>query len=436
MSVKTLALLGGEPVRTHPFPVRHTIREEEKKAVLEVLDSGNLSAFFGSPGDLFLGGPKVLELEAKWARRYGFKHAISVNSWTSGLMTAVGAAGIGPGDEVICTPYTMSASATSILFYGGIPIFADVEPRSYCLDPHGVENAVTPRTRAIMVVHLFGHPANMDALLRIAAKHRLKVIEDAAHAPGATYHGRQVGALGDLGGFSLNYHKHIHTGEGGILVTQHDELAQRCQLIRNHGENIVESMGVKDIGNLIGANYRLTEIQAAIGTVQLDRLDSYLAHRNRLAAFLGERLAKIPGLTPPQIEPGCTHSFYVYAARYDEEIVGVPRSAFVEAVARELPPAPSWEQLPFAEGYVKPLYLSPVYQRKIAIGSDGFPFNYHRDVEYNYAKGLCPVVERLYEKELLICPLVREPLEEQDLMDFVNAVEKVIENSGELKRRR
>lgn len=348
-------------------------------------------------------------------------------------MTAVGAVGVEPGDEVICAPYSMSATSTAILFYGGIPVFADIDPVTFNIDPKSIEKKISPRTKAIMLVHLFGHPAAMDEIMAIAKKYNLKVIEDAAHAPAVRYKGKYVGAIGDVGGFSFNYHKHIHTGEGGLIVTQDPEIAQRCQLIRNHGENLIESMNVSDISNCIGSNYRLTEIQAAIGLVQMDLIEGYVAHRNKLAKYASSKISKLPGITPPSIQEGCEHAFYVYAMKYDENILGVPRKKFVEAVMKELPPAQIWEQTPFVEAYIRPLYLNPIYQKKTAIGKKGFPFSMNPSVNYEYHKGLCPVVERMWEKELFHCPLIREAVNESDVDDVVNALEKVVENIDELR---
>lgn len=428
-----LALFGGEPVRRKPFASRQTITEAEKKAASEVLDSGCLSGFFGGPGPGFLGGAKVREFERRWAEAFDYEHAISVNSWTSGLMASVGALGLGPGDEVVCSPFTMSASATCALFYGAIPVFADIDPESFCLDPASVERAVTARTKSIIVVHLFGAPADMDGILAVAKKYNLKVIEDAAQAPGARYAGRHVGAIGDIGGFSLNYHKHIHTGEGGMIVTDDDDLAQRCQLIRNHGENLIEHHGLEDIGNVIGGNFRLTELQAAIGIVQLERLEEIVAHRQRLAAHLSRRLAGIPGITPPTAPNHATHAFYVYPIKYNSSLIGVPRRRFIEAVAAELPEAATSDDIALSGGYVRPLYLNPIYQRRVAIGSNGFPFNINPNVRYSYDKGLCPVAEHMYETECMISFLVRDPLSEKDMDDFADAIEKVVENIDALR---
>ena len=432
VNMKHLAINGGSPVRTVPFTKRRTMGDAEKQAVFEVMDSDELSSFFGSPGDKWLGGPKVKEFERKWANQYGFKHAISVNSWTTGLMTAVGAAGVEPGDEVIVSPYTMSASATAILFYGGIPVFADVDPDTFNLTAATIEPCITPRTKAIMLVHLFGQACDMDPIMALAKRHNLKVIEDAAQAPGVHYKGQPVGAIGDIGGFSLNYHKHIHTGEGGMLVTNDDRIAMRCQMIRNHAENLTEVLGVDDLSNMIGSNYRLTELQAAIGSVQLDRLDAYLTHRRRLARYLDSQLGEVPGLSAAFVVDGAEHAYYVYPIKYDANVTGIARDLFVHAVNAELPVAESAEQVGLVVGYVRPLYLAPLYQKKIALGSKGFPWSMNAGIHYDYGKGLCPVVERLHEHEMLMTTLVREPLSERDVDDLVAGIKKVLRHKDEL----
>ncbi|MBV9988010.1 MAG: DegT/DnrJ/EryC1/StrS family aminotransferase [Chitinophagaceae bacterium] len=426
------AILGGPQVRTAPFPKRRTMGEEEKQAVNKVMDSDVLSAFFGSPGELFLGGPKVKEFENNWARQYGFKHAISVNSWTSGLMIALGSAGVEPGDEVICSCYTMSASASCCFFYGAIPVFADVDPETYCIDPDSFEKLITPRTKAIIVVHLFGGAASMDRIMAIAAKHGIKVIEDAAQSPGILYKGKPLGAIGDIGGFSLNYHKHIHTGEGGMLATNDDEIAQKARMIRNHGENCIETTGVEDFSNFVGGNFRLTELQAAIGIEQLKKLDRYLKIRQELAAYFTEKLSAIPGLDVKQND-NPNNSYYMYPFKYHSEVIGLPRTLFIKAVLAELPAPSDFEDTALAGGYLKPLYLNPIYQKQIAIGKKGFPFTLNAEVKYNYAKGLCPVAERLYEKELLLSPLIREPLALSDVDDIVKAITKVVHNAAEIR---
>jgi dTDP-4-amino-4,6-dideoxygalactose transaminase len=432
-----LAILGGKKVRTRAFSVRTTMGKEEKSAALRVLDADSLSEFVGAPSDYFNGGKEVKAFERLWADAYGFRHAISVNSLTTGLQAALGAIGLEPGDEVICPAYTMSATSTAVLFYGGIPIFADVDPARFTLDPACIEKVISSRTRAIMVVHLFGYPADMDPIMAIAAKRGLKVIEDAAQAPGVHYRTRPVGGIGHIGGFSLNYHKQIHAGEGGLMVTNDDDIARRCQLIRNHGENLTEAEGLADISNTFGSNYRFTELQAAIAAEQFRKLKGILEHRAKLSRYLGSRLRPIPGLKIQELEKGSTHAYYMYPVRFDGKVMGIPRNLFMRAVNAELPAPRYWNTTPFyLEGYVKPLYLNPIYQRKIAMGRKGFPFNYNPGVRYEYPKGLCPVTERLHEKELLLSPLLHEGMGIEDIKDFADAVEKVASNLAELQQSR
>lgn len=427
------AILGGDKVREKPFPRRITMGDEEKKAVQEVMDSDVLSAFFGSPGELFLGGPKIKEFENHWARDFGFKYAISVNSWTSGLMIALGSVGIEPGDEVICSSYTMSASASCCFFYGAIPVFADIDPQNYCIDPKSFEKLITPRTKAIIVVHLFGGPADMDAILAIAKKHGIKVIEDAAQAPGVKYNGKPVGCLGDIGGYSLNYHKHIHTGEGGMLATNDPEIAKIARAIRNHGENTIETESPENFVNYVGGNFRLTELQAAIGIEQLKKLNKYVATRQSLASRFTEGLNKIDGLNANQNDLD-NNAYYLYPFKYDSKVIGLSRNLFVKSVLAELPDPVDFEDTALAGGYLKPLYLNPIYQKQIAIGKKGFPFNFNEGVKYNYSKGICPVAERLYERELVLSPLIREPLELGDVDDILSAINKVISSADQIKK--
>lgn len=431
-----LALLGGQSIRNKSFPAYRYIGAEEKEAVNRVLDSGILSRFLGCWHDDFYGGPEIQALEREWAQYFKVKHAIAVNSCTSGLYCAMGATGIEPGEEVIVSPYTMSASAVAPLVYNAIPIFADVEPAYFCLDPQEVEKKITPRTRAIIIVDIFGLPYDADTLNSIARKHGLLVIEDTAQAPGAIYKGRYAGTLGDLGVFSLNYHKHIHCGEGGIVVTDNDDLADRVRLIRNHAEAVVDDKGITDLRNMIGFNYRMTEIEAAITRCQLKKLDGLIRLRQENCAYLSEKFAEIPALNPAPIREGCTHAYYVHPVKYQEESAGIPRDRFIQAVIAELSPTELRERegVLIGCGYVKPLYLQSLYQKKIAYGSKGCPFGppwYNH--ETNYASGMCPVTERLHEKELFTHELMRPPMTREDLDDVVKAFWKVWENRDQLK---
>jgi perosamine synthetase len=406
------------------LPPYLTIGDEERRRVLEVLDSGTLSGFLGTWSEEFRGGSAVRQLEAEWADYFGIAHAVAVNSATSGLHAAVGAAGIGPGDEVIVSPYTMSASASAPLIWGGVPVFADIDPETFCISADTIRDLITARTRAIIVVDLFGWPADMDPIMDLAAEHDLVVIEDAAQAPGARYRGRFAGTLAHIGVLSLNRHKTIQTGEGGIAVTDDPRLADRLQLIRNHAEAVVGDKGNEDLTNLVGFNFRLCEIEAAIASEQLKKLDGLLAARLEIADRLTATLSELPGLSPPRPGEEIVHGYYEYAVRYDASAFGVERNRFTAALRAEGVPA--------VDGYVKPLYLEPMFQRRIAIGSDGFPFTL-AGPHVSYSRGICPVTERMYDHELFYANVCYRGISEQDVDDVVRGFEKVVEHSDELR---
>lgn len=412
-----LAIHGGTPVRTAPLPPYRTIGAEERAAVLEVLDSGVLSQFVGVWGPDFYGGRRVRDLEAAWSQYFGAGYAVSMNSATSGLFAAVGAARVSPGDEVIVSPYTMSASAVAAIVYGAVPVFADIDPETFCLDPKSVRSRLTSRTRAVIGVDLFGHPAPWDALRAAVAGHDVVLIEDAAQAPGAKLGDRYAGTLADIGVFSLNYHKTIHSGEGGVVVTDRADLAERLQLIRNHGEAVVKAKGHEDLVNLVGFNYRMTEIEAAIAHEQLKKLERLLLPRIEAADYLTRRIAQLPGLRPPVVRPSVRHGYYVYALTLDAEQVGVDRGEFAVALRAE--------GIPVAVGYVEPLYRQPMYQRGVAFGRGGFPFRQPGREAVRYPDGLCPVAERLHERELMYLPDLHAGLSPADVADIADAIEKV-----------
>lgn len=431
-----LALFGGEKVRKEYFPAYKVIDEAERAAVDRVIESGVLSRFLGCWHEDFYGGPEVQALEAEWAAYFGVKHAISVNSATSGLYCAVGAAKIGPGDEVIVSPYTMAASATAALAYNAVPVFADIEPDCFCLSAESVQQKITSRTKAILVVDLFGQPYDVDGINAVAKKHNLLVIEDAAQAPGAKFRGKYAGTLGDIGVFSLNYHKHIHSGEGGIVVTDDDHLAERVRLIRNHAEVVVGAKGFTDLVNMIGFNLRMTELEAAVVREQLKKLAGLLQKRQDNVAYLSCRLQEIPCLTPPVVRPGAEHAFYVHAVKFDAAKAGVERNRFIEAVRAELMPSRLRERegINMGCGYVKPIYLEPIYQNLIGYGDKGCPFKCPwYEGKLDYAKGLCPTTERMHFTELFTHELMKPPMTRQDLDDVTAAFAKVWECRKELQ---
>lgn len=414
-----LALLGGPKTRDRPFPPYPIIREEEKKAVLEVLEEGRLSTFIAAPGEHFLGGKRIRQFEKDFAEYHETKYAVAFSSATAALHAAVVAVGVRPGEEVITTPYTFTSTATCALMNNAVPVFADIDPETFCIDPAEVEKVVSPLSRAIIPVHLFGHPAPMDELMSIAEEYGLKVIEDCAQAPGAIYKGKKVGTIGDCGVFSFQESKNIMTGEGGMLITNDEKIAEVARLIRNHGEVIEETMTQRTyVSEILGYNYRMTELQAAIGICQLKSLDEWNNIRIRLASYLTEKLREFDGLTPPIVKEGCKHVYYVYPLLYDESKTGIPRSLFAEALKAE--------GIPIGVGYVKPLYLSPLYQERRA-----FAFKLYKG-NASYHPGLCPVAEEMYFKRMLIIPVVRPPASESDMDDIVNAIRKIFDNKDEL----
>ena len=271
--------------------------DEEKKAVIEVLDSGIIAQ-----------GPRVKAFEEGFAKMCGTKEAIATSSGTTALHIGLLAAGIGSGDEVITSPFTFIASANSVLFCGGRPVFVDIDPKTFNIDPQKIEKAITPKTKAIMPVHLFGLVCDMDAILAIAKKHNLFVIEDACQAHGASYKGKKAGSFG-IGAFSLYPTKNITSGEGGMITSSDDTISEECRVIRNHG------MRRRYYHDEIGFNMRMTDIHAAIGMAQLPKLDMFNGKRQENAAYYNRNLK---GVVTPTVPEGYVHVYHQYTVRVPE----------------------------------------------------------------------------------------------------------------------
>jgi perosamine synthetase len=356
-----------------------TIGQEEIDAVTKVLQNGVLSDFKAG-GEQYYGGEKVKEFERLFAEKFGVKYAIAFNSATAALHAACVACGVDFGDEVIVSPYTFTASASCVLMASGDPVFADIDPETFCIT--GIEGYVTPETKAIIPVHLFGHPADMEEILDVAEKYNLKIIEDSAQAIGAEYYGRLTGTIGDCGIFSFQETKTISTGEGGMLITDNDEIWDKACAVRNHGE-------VKG-HNFHGYNYRMTEIEAAIGIVQLSKLDEFNRQRIELCSHLTQRLSEIKGIYPPVVRPDCKHVYYVYA-------VLVPhRDLLVDELAKR----GIW----FGKGYVEPLY--------------------HLNA---YGGGNRHEAERV-QKVLMTTPICRPPATLEDMDMIADAIKEILWN--------
>jgi perosamine synthetase len=417
-----LAICGGTPAVRRPLGAFRGIGSHERDAVARFFDqAGPLSGFHGSAQPTFFGGAEVRAFEAEWCRRFNVAHAISLNSATSALIAAMGAVGIGPGDEVITSPYTMTATAVAPLFYGGIPVFADIEPDHFCLDVAAVERAISPRSRAIIAVNIFGHPAELSKLRALADARGICLVEDNAQAVLAEEGSRLAGTIGHIGIYSLNIHKHIQTGEGGVCVTADADLAQRLQLIRNHGENVVDWLKVKDLTNIVGFNFRMTELSAAIGRAQLARIDELVARAENIAQRLTKGTTGLAGFTPPAVRPTCRHNYFMWSAKIDPALLGTSRASFSKALAAE--------GFPHAQGYVDPIYRLPMFQQRIAIGRDGFPFNLGTRT---YPAGLCPVAEDMRDGQLLQFQPVSWEADDDQIDMLIESIRKVHRHAADV----
>ena len=341
--MSALALFGGSPVRTEPFPRYPVLGEDEIAAATEVIRSGNLCAQMGHQVEAF---------ESEFAAYCGASYAVATSNGTTALHSALAAAGVGVGDEVIVPPYTFLSTATSVIMQNAIPVFADIEPDTLGLDPVDVRARITPRTKAVIVVHMNGYPADLDGLMAVADEHSLVVIEDCSHAHGAEYDGRKVGTIGHLGGFSFQQKKNLSLGEGGVVITNDRDRAAKARAFRSFGRLPM------------AYNYRMTELYAAVGRVRLKRLDDENAERIRNAQYLDRELERLPGLEPQEVRPGTKAVYYNYVLRYSEGALGVNRAWFIEAVQAEGIPLPL---------IYFPLYRHQTFQTRDAYGH-GCPF--------------------------------------------------------------
>jgi len=388
------------------------IGEEEKAAVMRVLNSGCLSAFIGAWGEDFHGGVEVKGFEKEISDYFDVKHAIAFNSLTSGLIAAMGAIGIEPGDEVIVSPWTMSATAVAILIWGGIPVFVDIEKDYYGLDPIKVEQAITENTKAILVTDIFGHGAKLDELKQISKRHSLRLIEDVAQAPGIKYKGKYCGSWGDIGGFSLNYHKHIHTGEGGFCITNDDDLALKMKMIRNHAEASIVNSPLTDLVNMVGFNFRMGEMEAAIGREQLKKLPKLLIDNQRKAQWFYGRLKSNENITLPRVEENSGHAFYVFPV----QLAFSKNDGFLAGLEKLKMPG-------LVSKYVN-VHRLPMFQHKKAFGK-GYPWSMaHRDVSYDI--GICPVAEKLNDENFIGLLISMFDLNQSEVNEMCDLFEKAL----------
>jgi dTDP-4-amino-4,6-dideoxygalactose transaminase len=367
-----------------------------------------------------LNGEEVATFEQRFAAMHGCKHGIGVVNGTVSLRVALMAAGIRAEEEVIVPPYTFLATATAVVEANAIPVFADIDLETFNLSPAAVEAAITPRTRAIIPVHVAGQPAEMDAIMAIAHKHKLTVIEDAAHAHGAQYQGRPAGSMGDMGSFSFQSTKNLTSGEGGIITTSNDKLADACRSIHNCGRI---AGGLWYEHHVISGNYRLGEFQGAVLNAQLERLEAQTRTRDANGKYLAARLASIPGIYPQKRSADCTrHSYHLFLLRIDAAAFGAPREAVLKALEAQ--------GVPICGGYALPLYRQPLFLNK----SFG-PYLPQAAARLDYGKVHCPNCEKICAEQGAWMEQSLFLGDRSDIDDIARAFEKVYTNREELKRR-
>ena len=450
-----LAINGGNPVRNlnNLFPRQLCLGKEEKEAVNRVLDSGTLSGFRGSYNEHFLGATEVRSFEEEFAKKVGATYAISCNSCTSALWIACHAVKLSPGDEYITTPWSMVCSATMGLTTGAIPIFADLEEDYFIISPDSIKKRITNKTKAIIVVDLFGQIHSHQFIKKIAQSYNIPIIVDAAQAPFASYTWadetkQYAGTFGDLTCFSFTSGKIFHCGEGGMITTNNHDLARRCQLLRNHAESVLADMSNDDVRNrfadgmnhnMIGQNLRLCEINAAIMREQIKKADYFIKLRQNNVEYFNKHIPEVaPCLSPTPVRSGNEHVYYVHPLKYDStKCDGIHRNKFIEAVKAELAPEEGRpDKALLGSSYIRPLQTFPIFRRKKLYGNDEFPFEMNLDtykrIQENYTLESTPICTDLWRNTFVVNMFQGLPLADKDREDVVNAFEKCYKYRKEL----
>ena len=407
------AVMGGNPVRTAPFPSWPVIAENEERAWMKVLRGGKWNR---------LDGECTRQFEETWAATLGAKHCLATANGTSALIISLNALGVGPGDEVIVPPYTFVATVNAVLMQHAIPVFVDTDPETFQIDARKIEAAITEHTRCILPVHLGGSPADMDAILEIGRKRNLPVVEDACQAHLAEWGTRKVSTLGALGCFSFQASKNLNSGEGGAILTNDTGLYRVCQSFHNNGRGNTGS-GFGYVRN--GANLRITEFQAVLLTEQLKRVEEQSRRREQNAAYLTKQLAEIPGIRPARMYPGATrNAYHLYMLRYDPAgFANLPRAQFLKALEAE--------GIPCSDGY-SPLNKEPFLKNTFDSRAYRAIYPAKRLNEW-FERNHCPANDRLCEDAVWFTQtMLLGPREDMD--QIADAVRKIQRQAGMLAR--
>jgi len=397
-----LAINGGKPVRKKPFPSWPIFGKAEEKALIEVLRSGKWG----------IGGEKNAEFSQAYAKWLGVRRVVTCTNGTAAIEIALRAIGVKPADEVIVPSYTFVATASSVLSIGAVPVFADIEPETYMMDPDSVEAVITPKTKAIIPVYIGGGPADLDRILKIARDRDLRVVEDAAQAHGAEWNGKRIGGDGDIAIWSFQSSKNLTAGEGGAMSTNNEEIGEDAWSIMNCGRRKDRQWYEHFI---LGSNFRMTEFQAAILLKQLAKVEGQMKIRDKNAAYLAKRLKEVEGIAPLEAYPQTTrHAHHLFIMRYDQNAFGgVPKEKFVKTVNKE--------GIPLAPGYTIPLHELP------AIRNYSLPY-----VNLDYSTTKLPVTERACKEEGMWFHQSVLLGTRRDMDDIVDALLKVKKHSNEL----
>ena len=404
-----LALFGGGKVKDTPFGTGKRFGEEELKELKEALEQKTL--FYWS-------GNKVKKLTTEFAEMYGAKYCVATSSGTAAIHVGLATVGVTAGDEVITSPITDMGSVIGILYQNAIPIFADLDPYTYNLDPKSVESKITEKTKAILVVHLAGNPADMDPIMEIARKYNVKVVEDCAQSYMCYYKGRLTGTIGDVGCFSLNDFKHISAGDGGMCILNDKGLYEKTLRLadKNYNRLSKDPAAIRKI-EYLAPNYRMTELQGAVALAQLKKLEWICERRNIIGEKITEGIKDLKGVHPPKIMEGSKSSYWFYMFRIDEKKAGITRDDFSKALEAE--------GIPNQAGYIPNcIYEYDLFANKsVYLGSD-CPFGckmYGKDI--TYGKGLCPIAEGILETAIRIS--INEFYTDKDVNEIIEAIRKV-----------
>jgi dTDP-4-amino-4,6-dideoxygalactose transaminase len=417
-----LAINGGTPIlKREDYKNWPVITEDDRRFVNEVLDSGVVAGATGA---------QAVALQKEFGEFVGAKHCLTTCSGTAALHMALAAVDVGPGDEVLVPAYTFLATASCVMHQMAIPVFVDIEPKSYTIDPAKIEAAITERTRAIIPVHIQGCPADMDPIMEIATKYRLHVIEDACQAHGAMYKGRMCGTIGVAGAFSLNNLKNLCGGEGGLFVTNDEDMLKKGDLVRYFGDECDEkTLRQKYNSSILGYMYRNQELPAALARGQLKHLNEFNATRIRNSEYLSRELGKIPGVIPPYCPPDCKHVYWFYAVRFDPKAAGVDadpkrfRTAVEKAIFKEGVLVGQWQRMPVP--------AQDLFQSMIGVGQR-YPWaiNEARGINYQYEPNDFPVAQMLCDTYTNVHSI--HPPNGQELNEkVVAAFHKVFANLGQ-----